>query len=87
MIPGKQYMRDNEAPFINKEFSKAIMLCSKLRNILSKERREKSRQRYNKQITLCETLLKKVREVTLKELRNCILCFIRVWSVFGSVRV
>ena len=37
----KKYLRDNEPPLINKEFSKSIMLWSGLRNIFSKERREK----------------------------------------------
>ena len=53
-----KYIRANEAPFMNKEFKKAIMVRSKLKNIY-KEKSEQAHTVYKKQRNLCSNLLKK----------------------------
>ena len=44
---------------MNKNFSKAIMLKIKLRNIFLKNRTEENKDRYTKKRNLCVTLLRK----------------------------
>ena len=62
------FVRGNQAHFINKEFSKAIMLRSKLKNIFLKERTEESRQKNYKPRNLCVTLLQKSKRDYLNNL-------------------
>lgn len=44
MLPGKPYVRGNQAPCINflKNFSKSVILRRKLRNIFLKERTKRA---------------------------------------------
>ena len=53
------YIRANEAPFMNKEFKKAIMVRSKLKNIYNGEKSESAHSAYKRQRNLCSNLLKK----------------------------
>ena len=62
------FVRGNQAHFINKEFSKAIMLRSKLKNIFLKERTEESKHKNHKPKKLCVTLLKKSKRDYLNNL-------------------
>ena len=55
----KKYVRGNRSPFMNKSFSKAIMVRTTLRNIFVKNRSEENKINYNKQRNLCVTLLGK----------------------------
>ena len=52
-------MRANEAPFTNKEFKRAIMVRSKLRNTYNKNPSKQSLNTYRKQRNKCTNLLKK----------------------------
>ena len=54
-----KYIRANEAPFMNKEFKKAIMVRSKLKNIYNREKSVPAHNAYKKQRNLCSNLLKK----------------------------
>ena len=56
-----KYIRANEAPFMNKEFKKAIMDRSKLKNIYNRGKSEEARTAYKKQRNLCSNLLKKIK--------------------------
>ena len=56
-----KYIRANEAPFMNKEFKKAIMVRSKLKNIYNREKSESAHSAYKKQRNLCSNLLKKIK--------------------------
>ena len=46
-------IRANQAPFMNKELQKAIMLRSKLRNRLNKLKTEQANMEYKRQRNLC----------------------------------
>ena len=56
----KKYVRRNPSPFLNKNFCKAIMLRTKLRNIFLKNRIEENKNRYTKQRNLCNTFAKNI---------------------------
>ena len=58
----KKYVRGNHSLFMNKNFSTAIMLRTKLTNIFLKNRTEENKGRYIKQWNLCVTFCEKVRE-------------------------
>ena len=55
----KKYVRGNQAPFMNKDLSKAIMVRTRLRNIFLKNGTEENKINYNKQRNLCVSLLRK----------------------------
>ena len=54
-------IRANQAPFMNKELQKAIMLRSKLRNRLNKLKTEQANMEYKRQRNLCTYLLRKLK--------------------------
>ena len=56
-----KYIRANEAPFVNKEIRKAIMLRSHLLNIFYKEKTNSARDAYKKQRNICTTLFRKAK--------------------------
>ena len=56
-----KYIRINQAPFMTKELSKAIMIRSKLKNRYNKLKTEQSKVDYNKQRNLCTSLLRKTK--------------------------
>ena len=53
--------RANNAPFMNKSLSKAIMVRSRLRNKFLKLKTSELREAYNKQRNYCVTLLRKTK--------------------------
>ena len=55
-----KYIRANEAPFMNKEYKRAIMVRSKLRNKYNKNPSTQSLTTYKKQRNKCTNLLKKL---------------------------
>ena len=57
----RRYIRANNAPFINKSLSKAIMVRSRLRNKFLKLKTSELREAYNKQGNYCVTLLRKTK--------------------------
>ena len=58
----RSYIRANNAPFMNKSLSKAIMVRSKLRNKFLKLKTSESREAYNKQRNYCVTLLRESKK-------------------------
>ena len=56
-----KYIQANEAPSMNKEFKKAIMVRSKLKNIYNREKSESAHSAYKKQRNLCSNLFKKIK--------------------------
>ena len=54
----KRYIRANEAPFMNKVLTKAIMKRSQLRNVFLKKRTLESQVAHNKQRNYCTSLLR-----------------------------
>ena len=56
-----KYIRANEAPFMNKEYKKAIMVRSKLRNIYNKKPNMQLFIAYKKQRNICTNLLKNIK--------------------------
>ena len=58
----RRYTRANDAPFMNKSLSKAIMVRSKLRNKFLKFQTNESREAYNKQRNYCVTLLRESKK-------------------------
>ena len=58
----RRYIRANNAPFMNKSLSKAIMVASKLRNKFLKLKTSESREAYNKQRNYCVTLLRESKK-------------------------
>ena len=57
----KRHVRHNQAPFMNKQLSKAIMKRSKLRNEFLRKTSKESKLAYNKQRNFCVNLLKKTK--------------------------
>ena len=57
----QKYTRANQAPFMNKELQKAIMLRSKLHNRLNKLKTKQANMDYKKQRNLCIYLLRKAK--------------------------
>ena len=70
----KKYVRGNQSPFNNKTLSKAIMLRSKLRNILLKNGTEENKNNFAKQRNLCVTLLRKSKRKFYGNLNEKELC-------------
>ena len=58
----RRYIRANNAPFMNKSLSKAIMVRSKLQNKFLKLKTSESREAYNKQRNYCVTLLRESKK-------------------------
>ena len=58
----RKYLRANQAPFMNKELQKAIMLRSKLRKKFLKSRSIGNRKAYNKQRNACVKLLRDAKK-------------------------
>ena len=61
-----KYVRANNAPYMNKTLSKAIMTRSRIRNKFLKNPNNKNREIYNKQRNYCVNLLRK-RKKDLKK--------------------
>ena len=79
-------MRDNHSPFMNKNFSKAIMLKTKLRNIFLKNRTEENKDRYTKKRNLCVTLLRKNKGEYFENLNKKNFCNNKkIWRVVKSL--
>ena len=57
----KKYLRANNAPFMNKLLSKAIMVRSRLRNKFIKSKTREIREAYKKQRNYCVTLLRETK--------------------------
>ena len=58
----KKVIRGNNAPFMNKDLTKAFMHRSKLKNKFNKNPTEKNRLFYNKQRNFCVSLVKKEKK-------------------------
>ena len=58
----KKHAGGNQMPFFNKEFPKAIMMRTKLRNIFLQNSNEENSMRYTKQINFCVSLLRKTKK-------------------------
>ena len=56
-----KHIRTNEAPFMNNEFKKAIMVRSKLKNIYNRGKGVPAHNVYKKQRNLCSNFLKKIK--------------------------
>ena len=56
-----KYVRANDSPFMTKDLRKAIMVRSKLKNRLNKEKSLSAKLAYKTQRNLCTSLLKKVK--------------------------
>ena len=54
-----KFLRANHSKFVTKDVSKAIMLRTKLRNQFLKKRTLEARMKYNKQKSICVSLIKK----------------------------
>ena len=54
----KQYVRANQAPFMNKKINKEIMRRSRLRNKFLNTKSDIDRKAYNKQRNLCVSLIR-----------------------------
>ena len=57
----KKYLRANNAPFMNKLLSKAIMVRSRLQNKFHKSKTRETRETYKKQRNYCVTLLRETK--------------------------
>ena len=57
----KKYLRANQGNFMTKGLNKAIMKCSRLRNMFPRDRTEKSQKEHNKQINFYFNFLKKAK--------------------------
>ena len=64
----KKYLRGNHSKFVNKELSKAMMLRTKLRNKFLKQKTTKTRSGYNKQRSICVSILRKAKRSCLDNL-------------------
>ena len=70
----KKYVRGNQAPFMNKELSKAFMIRSRLRNCYLKNKTINNQIAYKKQRNYCVGLLKRTKRDyygNLDEKNNC----------------
>ena len=56
-----KYLRGNQQPFMTKEFSKAVMTRSRLRNIFLKNHNDTNRTNYVKQRNFCVNLLRRIK--------------------------
>ena len=57
-----RFIRANQAPFINKEIQRGVMVRSKLRKKFLKSRSESDKKAYNKQRNKCVSLLRKTKK-------------------------
>ena len=60
-----KYARENNAPFINKTLSKAIMTRSRLKNIYHKSPNNVNKLRYSKQRNYCVNLTRRIKKELL----------------------
>ena len=58
----QQYVRENQAPFINKTINKEIMKRSQLRNKFLNTKSDIDRKTYNKQRNLCVSLIRREKK-------------------------
>ena len=58
----KKYVRANEAPFMTKEFHKAIMKRSRLRNKFLNGRNENNQKKFKLQRHFCKKLLRTTKK-------------------------
>ena len=58
-----RFIRANQAPFIDKEIQRAVMVRSKLRKKILKSRSKSDKKAYNKQRNKCVTLLRKTKKL------------------------
>ena len=56
-----KFLRANHSKFVTKDVSKAIMLRTKLRNQFLKKTTLEARIKYNKQMNICASLVKKAK--------------------------
>ena len=63
----KKYLRANNAPFMNKPLSKAIMVRSRLGNKFINSKTRESSKAYKKQRNYCVTLLRKTKNMLLRK--------------------
>ena len=66
----QKVLRGNDAPFMNKELTKAIYHRSKLKNYYNKNRTEESKLNYKKQRNKCVNLHKKLSNIISKKSRT-----------------
>ena len=66
----RKYIRANEAPFMTKDFHKAIMKRSKLRNKFLKSKSLSDRKNYTSQTNLCKKLLKSTKQNLFQQFRH-----------------
>ena len=59
------YLRANEAPFMNKELRKAVMLCSKFLNNLTEKKRNLRRLCTKSNETYVLTFSEKLNQITI----------------------
>ena len=57
-----RFIRANQAPFINKEIQRGVMIRSNLRQKFYKSRSESDKKTYNKQKNKCVSLLRKTKK-------------------------
>ena len=57
-----RFIRANQAPFINKEIQRGVMVKSKLRKKFLKSRSESDKKAFNKQRNKCVSLLRKTKK-------------------------
>ena len=57
-----RFIRANQAPFMNKEIQRGVMVRSKLRKKFLKSRSESDKKAYNKQRNKCVSLLRKTKK-------------------------
>ena len=78
----KKYVRGNHLPFMNKALSKAIMVRTKLRNTILKNRDEDIKKSYNIQRNYCASILRKSKRDYYNNLNEKNICDNRkFWKV------
>ena len=68
-----KHIRANDGPFMTKELRKAIMVRSKLRNKLNKEKTLEANLAYKKQRNICTSLLKQTKKAYYSNLNPSII--------------
>ena len=56
-----RYVRENQAPFINKKIKKEIITRSRVRNEFLNTKSDIDRRAYNKKLNLCVSLIRRVK--------------------------
>ena len=80
----KKYVRVSHSLFMNKNLPKAIILRTKLRNIILKSRTQECKGRYIKQRNLCVSPLRKSKREYFNNLIKKNVCHIKkFWKVSG----